>query len=264
MAVDQQDGTPEVLAKLGVSRLPALLVLSATNQTVTSMEVDQGDVLAFLKAVRDHSAKSALRDSSNFRRVSTYPESTTERVGVEQDQSELIRRRYSVFLSDIEKTVVFALQNEVAVQEEINKPALLQFLDVLLLFFPRQSTLLPHLAELKTQVTLTSADQISRTILDLTSPLTPSVGWVGCEGSSPQYGGYPCGLWQLWHSLTLGQLETGQGRQPGLVLGAMVAYVTNFFSCRECAEHFLEMTRNGSAVEDQVTVDTEHLAKCPC
>lgn len=30
-----------------------------------------------------------------------------------------------------------------------------------------------------------------------------------CAGSSPQYRGYPCGLWILFHSLTISQAQKG-------------------------------------------------------
>ena len=72
-----------------------------------------------------------------------------------------------------------------------------------------------------------------------------SVEWVGCRGSSPRYGGYPCGQWSLWHTLTVRQLAAQRGR-PTQVLSAMVGYIKQFFGCRECAEHFVTATRGGA------------------
>ena len=33
--------------------------------------------------------------------------------------------------------------------------------------------------------------------------LPQQVVWAGCEGSEPQYRGFPCGLWTLFHELTV-------------------------------------------------------------
>ena len=65
---------------------------------------------------------------------------------------------------------------------------------------------------------------------------------MGCKGSSAQYRGYPCSVWQLFHSLMVNAAIKGD---PSMVLGgsssvakAMVNYVHYFFSCRHCAENF--------------------------
>ncbi len=79
-----------------------------------------------------------------------------------------------------------------------------------------------------------------------------SVEWAACRGSAPRYGGYPCGQWSLWHTLTVRQRAAQRGH-PTQVLNAMVGYIRNFFSCRECAEHFVEATRGGADFATTVT-----------
>lgn len=39
--------------------------------------------------------------------------------------------------------------------------------------------------------------------------LPEGVQWVGCQGSQPQYRGYPCAVWQLFHVLTVQAKEYG-------------------------------------------------------
>jgi thiol oxidase len=34
-------------------------------------------------------------------------------------------------------------------------------------------------------------------------------GYQSCEGSAPQYRGYPCALWLLFHTLTVSQYKKG-------------------------------------------------------
>ena len=241
------------LTSLGVKSLPGVLVLNSDDQSVMAVDIGNGTVPEILRAVRNQAAKTALRNPANFRRTSTpatwdtTTTTSTLRARVEEKRSEVLRRRYSVFLSDLEKTVLFALKNEVAVQSKIDHGALKQFVDVLIHYFPQNSRLLPHLIELSAGLNNTSVT--GSEISDLLTPITSvedSEDWIGCKGSAPKFGGYPCGLWQLWHTLTLAQGE--EEDDPRVVLRAMVAYVRHFFSCRECSDHFLSMVHNGAAI----------------
>ena len=42
--------------------------------------------------------------------------------------------------------------------------------------------------------------------------------WVGCKGSEPQFRGYPCALWQLFHTLMVNAASKGD---PSMVLGRL-------------------------------------------
>ena len=37
--------------------------------------------------------------------------------------------------------------------------------------------------------------------------LTNNTEWTHCKGSDPNYRGYPCSLWTLFHTLTLSQID---------------------------------------------------------
>lgn len=37
--------------------------------------------------------------------------------------------------------------------------------------------------------------------------LPDKIEWVGCAGSEPRFRGYPCGMWTLFHTLTVGAYE---------------------------------------------------------
>jgi thiol oxidase len=67
--------------------------------------------------------------------------------------------------------------------------------------------------------------------------------WSNCKGSNPESRGYTCGLWMLFHSLSVRMPEsssvpTEAGQQW---LDALRGYIQYFFQCKECADHFLEM-----------------------
>ena len=57
------------------------------------------------------------------------------------------------------------------------------------------------------------------------------VEWAGCRGSAPHYGGYPCGQWSLWHTLTVRQRAARTGRP------------TQVLCCCQLAEIFGGITR---------------------
>ena len=58
--------------------------------------------------------------------------------------------------------------------------------------------------------------------------------WHACNSSHPELHAYPCSLWLLFHSLLAHQTEPDA--LPSL--HAIVGYVTNFFSCKDCVGHF--------------------------
>ncbi|TWW57919.1 Sulfhydryl oxidase 1 [Takifugu flavidus] len=68
--------------------------------------------------------------------------------------------------------------------------------------------------------------------------------WVGCQGSQPHFRGYPCGVWTLFHVLSV-QAKKAEGTDAKEVLSTMRGYVHHFFGCRQCAEHFEEMAQKG-------------------
>ena len=69
---------------------------------------------------------------------------------------------------------------------------------------------------------------------DLKSPPITSVVWSSCRGSSPNYRGYTCGLWMLFHTT----LSSSQPRTLNKALRSIHNYVLNFFMCLECRVHF--------------------------
>ena len=79
--------------------------------------------------------------------------------------------------------------------------------------------------------------------------------YVACLGSEPQLRGYPCSLWTTFHTMTVNAavkeskaLASGfrpnrttffEREEQNPVALAIVGYVSDFFSCRHCAENFL-------------------------
>ncbi|CAK1554153.1 unnamed protein product [Leptosia nina] len=118
---------------------------------------------------------------------------------------------------------------------------------LLVLSFPARKKLKEYLTELRD--TLASRNQWSgnevyenviRLEVNHDPVYTSNSDYIGCKGSQPQYRGYTCGLWTLFHTLTVNAAQ-----KPGLegprVLSAMHGYVKHFFGCTECSVHFQAM-----------------------
>lgn len=67
--------------------------------------------------------------------------------------------------------------------------------------------------------------------------------WLNCKGSNSESRGYTCGLWMLFHSLSVRMPESSSApAEAGQAwLDALRGYIKYFFQCKECADHFLEM-----------------------
>lgn len=72
-------------------------------------------------------------------------------------------------------------------------------------------------------------------------PIFSSKRWVGCQGSAPGFRGFTCGLWTLFHFITVQAAQTDTTSDPLESLRAIHGYVKNFFGCSECSEHFQTM-----------------------
>jgi len=260
--------------------IPGVVVLNRDQQSVTALKVVTGQeenvVDGWMRSINNYLANKSLRNSDNFRRTSSSTTerveevtkvilmedvkgntSTTERVEVVTEVTsieDIRRRRYSVFLSDLEKTVLFALINEVGLNSVIEtgdkQTALRQFVSVLVKFFPHQSQIVSLLDSVSHWLDRQKGSLDIRLMIDILSPMSgeySDIEWVGCRGSTARYGGYTCGLWMVWHQMTVAQHEFAVG-EMGEVLQAMVGYVRHYFGCRECATHFLDMVEGGNLV----------------
>lgn len=50
--------------------------------------------------------------------------------------------------------------------------------------------------------------------------LPTNVTWVGCQGSEPHFRGYPCGLWTIFHLLTVQAAQGGPDKGISIPGGA--------------------------------------------
>ncbi|XP_015254552.1 PREDICTED: sulfhydryl oxidase 1-like [Cyprinodon variegatus] len=167
--------------------------------------------------------------------------------------------RSRVYMADLESALHHSLRVELAVQSVIKGDsmiALKSYISVLAKYFPGRPVVMNLLKSLNSWLKNQTVDQISykafKENVDNTAQvpdaaLPEGVRWVGCQGSQPHFRGYPCGVWTLFHVLTVQASNTGDS-DPQEVLTAMRNYIHSFFGCRYCADHFENMARESLEV----------------
>jgi len=78
--------------------------------------------------------------------------------------------------------------------------------------------------------------------VELENPLPATASYLACKGSKPYLRGYNCGLWTLFHTLTV-QAYKQNVNNPSYnpyseILEPLHQFVLNYLSCEECAKHF--------------------------
>lgn len=162
--------------------------------------------------------------------------------------------RSQVYMSDLESALHYSLRVELSAHTTISGDALTalkRYITVLTKYFPGRPAVKSALKAVENWLQEQEGTEIKysdfRTALDSTvlsgdSVLPAGVRWVGCQGSQPQFRGYPCAVWTLFHVLTV--QAKASGSTDGLeVLRAMRGYVSSFFGCRPCATHFESMAQ---------------------
>lgn len=161
----------------------------------------------------------------------------------------------TVYYSDLEKTIKISLHTEVTRYKTLDgEPllALLNYLKVLISSFPARANLKEYLVELhdtlstKTEWNGNDVYELVKSLETTHAPVyTSNSEYIACKGSQAKYRGYTCGLWTLYHTLTVNAATLTEVVEGPKVLQAMHGYVKNFFGCTECTQHFQAMaTRN--------------------
>ncbi|XP_068619611.1 sulfhydryl oxidase 1-like [Battus philenor] len=165
-------------------------------------------------------------------------------------EKSMLSKSDTTYYNDLEKTLKTSFHTEITRHKILkNEPlqALLNFLDVLLVAFPFRGNLRSYVASLA-ETLRTKEEWSGGDIYNLVKRLeithapvySTDLEYVGCKGSLPKYRGYTCGLWTLFHTLTV-HAALKPGTEGPNVLKAMHGYVKHFFGCTECAEHFQAM-----------------------
>ncbi|KAK2539855.1 Qsox1, partial [Columba guinea] len=169
-------------------------------------------------------------------------------------EEELVKNS-KVYMADLESTLHYSLRVEAARPAKLSGAQLAAFkcyVALLVKYFPGRPCVQTYLQILDGWLRNWTEPELPRNALkeavknnrDASHPavLPTNVTWVGCQGSEPQFRGYPCGLWTLFHLLTVQAAQSGPDKElPLEVLNTLRCYVRHFFGCRDCAQHFEAM-----------------------
>ncbi|KFO75206.1 Sulfhydryl oxidase 1, partial [Cuculus canorus] len=160
-----------------------------------------------------------------------------------------------VYMADLESTLHYSLRVEAARPSVLSGAQLAAFkcyVAMLVKYFPGRPCVQTYLQTLDDWLKNWTEPELPRSVLkeamknsrdaSHTAMLPTNVTWVGCLGTEPHFRGYPCGLWTIFHLLTVQAAQSGPDKElPLEVLSTMRCYIRHFFGCRDCAQHFEAM-----------------------
>ncbi|XP_028177612.1 sulfhydryl oxidase 1-like isoform X2 [Ostrinia nubilalis] len=236
--------TSELANTAGVSHFPGLVAVSSMldANSLTPKNPTKQNLLA---------AVNTFLKSKNY----VFPtRDTPELEMIHNDHSdEKLTSTHSdaVYYSDLEKTLKTSLNTEITRYKSLTgEPltVLLDYLYVLKTLFPFKNNNLKEYIEnihdtLRTRSEWNGNDiyEIVKRLETVHAPVYMSqLEYIGCKGSQSKYRGYTCGLWTLFHTLTV-NAALKPGNEGPRVLRVMHGYVKHFFGCTTCSEHFQAM-----------------------
>lgn len=260
LILDFQD-TPVVVVKriMDSSQPSGLRVITAETMSEVKLPVDEFTREKVAAAIRRHLNEHHIKVTE----VST--KATSKETSTEPDISEIMEKKQEdalrakvmelgpamVYQADLEEAVKFALLHEVTRFKTLDGERLLalqRFLNVLVRYFPFNENGMKFLKEVRQYVLNAESEIVAedyagqiKKLEQNRSPVFSSNRWVGCSSVKDGLRRYPCGLWTLFHYLTIQAAESEISMDPLEVLQAMHGYIKYFFGCSDCSNHFQQM-----------------------
>ncbi|UJR33827.1 hypothetical protein I4U23_021251 [Adineta vaga] len=161
-------------------------------------------------------------------------------------------------LTDVDSTVVWMITKDVRRKLPVLFQDVKSWLNVLHMYYPgsdNMKTFLYDLISFMNGRTTLSGKELQEYINSTSAVKLPEIKFDHCLGSDSTKRGYTCGLWVLFHSLTVKQALLADDKKltsnvkPTDVLVSIREFIRKFFLCEECVKHFTNMTAN---VENEV------------
>ncbi|KAL3870288.1 hypothetical protein ACJMK2_038364 [Sinanodonta woodiana] len=247
--------------KYGITEFPSLYLIHRDGK-FERLAAKETDRQAFVDVLRSlvKSSKDDLPKKGDLGEEKSQNYSDTGVKYIPRNQSAYSSQ--TVQMTDLVSALHYSFRQEIAIHKSVSGPAieaLKKFIRVLAKYFPgrehvrnfiwRVSTWLNSLLEISGEGWLEKIDSFQTE----DTFLPDKIQWMACRGSETRYRGYPCGLWTLFHTLTVSFFDTTRGSpstDPLEVLDAIQGYMKFFFGCQECSKNFLKMAANiGSVVK---------------
>lgn len=254
----------ELLNMLEISKLPAVIAV-ADDKSFLRLNDDLGTRESVNTVIKNFLRPKHINVPEQEERTEIYTgkwadaqipdiDSLFEARQKKMLKDKIKKMKDPVFQMDLETALRWSLKREVARVKTISgerRNALIAYLDVIVKYFPFGFSGHKFMIQLRDRVKDEQSIE-GREILQMFKEAEQNDGklfsspeqWLACEGSTPEYRGYPCGLWKMFHYLTVSSAEKNvdnDNANPLEVLHAMEGYIRYFFGCADCAQHFLEM-----------------------
>lgn len=253
--------TPALVVKRtkDTSEPSGLRVITAETMSSVKLPVDEFTREKVAAAIRRHLNEHHISVTEVSTKATSKESSTAPDISeiMEKKQEDALRAKVMelgpgvVYQADLEEAVKFALFHEVTRYKTIDGERLLalqRFLNVLVRYFPFNENGMKFLKEVRQYVVNVekeiNAEDYTSQIKKLEQNRTPvfsSNRWIGCSSVKDGLRRYPCGLWTLFHYMTVQAAESEISMDPLEILQAMHGYIKYFFGCSDCSNHFQQM-----------------------
>ncbi|KRZ25449.1 Sulfhydryl oxidase 1, partial [Trichinella pseudospiralis] len=229
----------------GVRHTPGLLIFTRGSDAplfISTGSMSRAEILSTISRVTG--IKNPVPRDPNY--ISPPASPNTDVVVADQNLS-----NFFVHISDLKSGISYMILHEIPLRPVIEgEPlnALQKFFALLAKYMPFDWRLKSLLSELSayanSQKSITSqqwSHHFNALQWKYERPLPTEPVWVACNGSSPQYRGYPCSVWLIFHTLTVHAYKIDNNLpdfNPTEVPAAIYGYIKHFFGCRFCAENF--------------------------
>lgn len=254
------DNNSALIDKLGENDLPLVITISRGNSYKNYLKVK--NINDVVKHIEDFLERNKIEIPKDDIKEDKREQQENEGFNLDknEDRLKLITKLKKmgdvVFQMDLETTLRFSLKNEIARTKTISGEkltALKNYLDVIRKYFPaskRGQAFLEQLYETCNNVQEVSGKDFRTALVESESKniFSSPLQFLGCKGSTPSHRGYPCGVWILFHYLTVNAADQNQlsskinpSAKSGEVLNALYGYIKHFFGCADCSTHFQQM-----------------------
>ncbi|CAB0041150.1 unnamed protein product [Trichogramma brassicae] len=249
-----------------IMKFPSLLIFDRKNDpTVLKINTISRDnvkemIIQFLKTNGVAVRKKLQKSMEKVEEKSTQPSLQHHENNKQNSILEKVTKD-ELYQIDLESALRYSLNNEISLSSVISGEkmnALKAYLNVLANYFPvylpKTKTYLEILYKNMENTNNITGKEFKKLLREKESELTPIYSappktWIGCKGSKPNFRGYPCGLWTMFHTLTVAEKNSENTDNVPSVLSAMHGYIKNFFGCADCSEHFQTMAKNRKIFE---------------
>lgn len=255
----------EIFAKLlGVRSYPSLLVIQKSKNDPEFLRPKDNTRESFRMTIKNFLKSKGFSTPEEPRTVKILaPNAMPSMPELQKARNALVQLAKIkelgdvVFLVDLENTIRYSLEHEIPLMKQISGESLVAlnaFLGVLTKYFPMGESaaefmqklrdIVFHENEISGETFKTYLNNLSRG--GLKSVFQTKDQWMGCRGSESHFRRYPCGVWTLFHYMTVNALQDAHQSHfdPLEVLEAMLGYITHFFGCTDCSKHFRQMVHD--------------------